>query len=99
MYHDTYIEYWGEIFVTARIIEFGITFERFLKDPWHHLMTCGQESAPVCIAQGVRPLLPAQAEIARRWREEGERLERLRGKSKDCASATTNIASLVFTAH
>ncbi|EIW9109860.1 hypothetical protein A8C28_28575, partial [Klebsiella pneumoniae] len=31
---DTYIEYWGEIFVSARIIEFGITFERFLKDPW-----------------------------------------------------------------
>lgn len=33
MYQDTYIEYWGEIFVSARIIEFGITFERFLKDP------------------------------------------------------------------
>ncbi len=26
MYQDTYIEYWGEIFVSARIIEFGITF-------------------------------------------------------------------------
>ena len=37
MYQDTYIEYWGEIFVSARIIEFGITFERFLKDPWKHL--------------------------------------------------------------
>ena len=24
MYQDTYIEYWGEIFVSARIIEFGI---------------------------------------------------------------------------
>ena len=42
MYQDTYIEYWGEIFVSARIIEFGITFERFLKDPWKHLMSCGQ---------------------------------------------------------
>ena len=38
MYQDTYIEYWGEIFVSARIIEFGITFERFLKDPWKHLI-------------------------------------------------------------
>ncbi|WP_309369621.1 hypothetical protein [Vibrio parahaemolyticus] len=69
MYQDTYIEYWGEIFVSARIIEFGITFERFLKDPWKHLMSCGQESAPDAIAEGMLPLLPAQAEVARRIRE------------------------------
>jgi hypothetical protein len=69
MYQDTYIEYWGEIFVSARIIEFGITFECFLKDPWKHLMSCGQESAPDAIAQGMLPLLPAQAEVARRVRE------------------------------
>lgn len=68
MYQDTYIEYWGEIFVSARIIEFGITFERFLKDPWKHLMSCGQESAPDAIAEGMLPLLPAQAEVARRVR-------------------------------
>lgn len=59
MYQDTYIEYWGEIFVSARIIEFGISFERFLKDPWKHLMSCGQESAPDAIAEGMLPLLPA----------------------------------------
>lgn len=69
MYQDTYIEYWGEIFVSARIIEFGITFERFLKDPWKHLMSCGQESAPDAIAEGMLPLLPAQAEVARRIQE------------------------------
>lgn len=69
MYQDTYIEYWGEIFVSARIIEFGITFERFLKDPWKHLMSCGQESAPDAIAEGMLPLLPVQAEVARRVRE------------------------------
>jgi len=69
MYQDTYIEYWGEIFVSARIIEFGISFERFLKDPWKHLMSCGQESAPDAIAEGMLPLLPAQAEVARRIRE------------------------------
>lgn len=69
MYQDTYIEYWGEIFFSARIIEFGITFERFLKDPWKHLMSCGQESAPDAIAEGMLPLLPAQAEVARRIRE------------------------------
>lgn len=69
MYQDTYIEYWGDIFVFARIIEFGITFERFLKDPWKHLMSCGQESAPEAIAEGILPLLPAQAEVARRIRE------------------------------
>ena len=71
---DTYIEYWGEIFVSARIIEFGITFERFLKDPWKHLMSCGQESAPDAIAEGMLPLLPAQAEVARRIRESEQRV-------------------------
>ena len=75
MYQDTYIEYWGEIFVSARIIEFGITFERFLKDPWKHLMSCGQESAPDAIAEGMLPLLPAQAEVARRIRENEQRTE------------------------
>lgn len=60
---DTYIEYWGEIFVSARIIEFGITFERFLKDPWKHLMSCGQESAPDSIAEGMLPLLPARQKL------------------------------------
>jgi hypothetical protein len=74
MYQDTYIEYWGEIFVSARIIEFRITFERFLKDPWKHLMSCGQESAPDAIAEGMLPLLPAQAEVARRVRESEQRV-------------------------
>ncbi|HFQ5199055.1 TPA: hypothetical protein ACGUWK_002207 [Vibrio vulnificus] len=74
MYQDTYIEYWGEIFVSARIIEFGITFERFLKDPWKHLMSCGQESAPDAIAEGMLPLLPAQAEVARCIRESEPRV-------------------------
>lgn len=74
MYQDTYIEYWGEIFVSARIIEFGITFERFIKDPWKHLMSCGQESAPDGIAEGMLPLLPAQAEVARRIRESEQRV-------------------------
>ena len=73
MYQDTYIEYWGEIFVSACIIEFGITFECFLKDPWKHLMYCGQESAPDAIAEGMLPLLPAQAEVARRIRESEQR--------------------------
>lgn len=32
-------------------------------------MSCGQESAPDSIAEGMLPLLPAQAEVARRVRE------------------------------
>jgi len=27
MYQEIHIEYWGEIFVSARIIEFGIMFD------------------------------------------------------------------------
>ncbi len=82
MYQDTYIEYWGEIFISARIIEFGITFERFLKDPWKHLMSCGQESAPDAIAEGMLPLLPSQAEAARRIRESEQRARCLQSRTK-----------------
>ncbi|HHC7417896.1 TPA: hypothetical protein ACN3ZQ_001080 [Vibrio cholerae] len=100
MYQDTYIEYWGEIFVSARIIEFGITFERFLKDPWKHLLTCGQESAPDAIAEGMLPLLPAQAEVARRiWESELTKqimLPRSRTSSQNVVINMTETSKLSY---
>ncbi|WP_025674116.1 hypothetical protein [Salinivibrio socompensis] len=99
MYQDTYIEYWGEIFVSARIIEFGITFERFLKDPWKHLMSCGQESAPDAIAEGMRPLLPAQAEVARRIRESEHRALMSTDSEKGKSQSSNIVVPLVRVAH
>lgn len=99
MYQDTYIEYWGEIFVSARIIEFGITFERFLKDPWKHLMSCGQESAPDVIAEGMLPLLPAQAEVARRIRESEQRVLMTTASEKGVSQSGNIVVSLVRVAH
>ncbi len=99
MYQDTYIEYWGEIFVSARIIEFGITFERFLKDPWKHLMSCGQESAPDAIAAGVLPLLPAQAEVARRIRESEQRALMSTDSEKGKSQSSNIVVPLVRVAH
>ncbi|KPN77841.1 hypothetical protein AEA42_05990 [Shewanella sp. Sh95] len=99
MYHDTYIEYWGEIFVSARIIEFGITFECFLKDPWKHLMSCGQESAPDAIAEGMLPLLPAQAEVARRIRESEQRALMSTDSEKEKSQSSNIVVSLVRVAH
>ncbi|ELV8801283.1 hypothetical protein QNE37_000917 [Vibrio vulnificus] len=99
MYQDTYIEYWGEIFVSARIIEFGITFERFLKDPWKHLMSCGQESAPDAIAVGMLPLLPAQAEVARRIRESEQRALMSTESDKGVSHRGNIVVSLVRVAH
>ena len=99
MYQDTYIEYWGEIFVSARIIEFGITFERFLKDPWKHLMSCGQVSAPDAIAQGMLPLLPAQAEVARRIRESEQRALMSTYSEKGKSESSNIVVPLVRVAH
>jgi len=95
MYQDTYIEYWGEIFVSARIIEFGITFERFLK----HLMSCGQESAPDAIAEGMLPLLPAQAEVARRVRESEQRALISTESDKGVSHRGNIVVPLVRVAH
>ncbi|PNV70531.1 hypothetical protein [Vibrio cholerae] len=99
MYQDTYIEYWGEIFVSARIIEFGITFERFLKDPWKHLMSCGQESAPDAIAEGMQPLLPAQAEVARRIRESEQRALMSTDSEKGKSQRSNIVVPLIRVAH
>ena len=99
MYQDTYIEYWGEIFVSARIIEFGISFERFLKDPWKHLMSCGQESAPDSIAEGMLPLLPAQAEVARRIRESEQRALMSTDSEKGKSQSSNIVVPLVQVAH
>jgi len=99
MYQDTYIEYWGEIFVSARIIEFGITFERFLKDPWKHLMSCGQESAPDAIAEGMLPLLPAQAEVARRIRESEQHSMKPNAPRKDERHTRVNVVPLLKAIH
>ncbi|MBU3052094.1 hypothetical protein KDV73_01890 [Providencia stuartii] len=99
MYQDTYIEYWGEIFVSARIIEFGISFERFLKDPWKHLMSCGQESAPDSIAEGMLPLLPAQAEVARRIRESEQRVLMSTESNKGVSHRGNIVVPLVRVAH
>ncbi|HAS3599359.1 hypothetical protein [Vibrio parahaemolyticus] len=99
MYQDTYIEYWGEIFVSARIIEFGISFERFLKDPWKHLMSCGQESAPDAIAEEMLPLLPAQAEVARRIRESEQRALMSTESDKGVSHRGNIVVPLVRVAH
>jgi len=99
MYQETYIEYWGEIFVSARIIECGITFELFLKDPWKHLMSCGQESATDAIAEGMLPLLPAQAEVARRIRESEQRALMSIESDKGVSHRSNIVVPLVRVAH
>ncbi|WP_447040988.1 hypothetical protein [Vibrio parahaemolyticus] len=99
MYQDTYIEYWGEIFVSARIVEFGITFERFIKDPWKHLISCGQESAPDAIAEGMLPLLPAQAEVARRVRESEQRALMSTDSENGTSQSSNIVVPLVRVAH
>lgn len=64
MPNDAVIDYWADIYRTCGL-QTEMTFEIFLSDPWRYLRQFGQESAPALIEQGWRPLLPAQARIAR----------------------------------
>jgi len=62
-------EYWSAVFEACRLGEQGEGLEDFLADPWAVLRRHGQESAPECLANGFRPLLPRQAAVARRLAE------------------------------
>jgi hypothetical protein len=69
MFSDEYLEYWGTVYVAARLLEQGIPFQEFLADPRGCLKAAGLQSAPLCIASGYRPLLPRQAKVAQvLWR-------------------------------
>jgi hypothetical protein len=74
MFNDEYLDYWGAVYVAARLLEQGIFFQTFLEDPWRCLKAVSLQSAPFCIASGYRPLLPRQVQVAqalwRRWETE-----------------------------
>lgn len=74
MFNDEYLEYWGTMFVAARLLEQGIPFQEFLEDPWGCLKAVGLQSAPLSVAHGYEPLLPRQVKVAqtlwRRWETE-----------------------------
>ena len=67
----THEEFWARVFVEARILESGITFDQFLTNPDYYLSSIGQETAPECIKNGFLPLLPKQAAVAKRLRDQG----------------------------
>ena len=62
---------WKEVYKLCRFAEEGISLEAFLSAPWRILREQGQEGAVESIRNGHRPLLPAQARVARRLRQEG----------------------------
>ena len=69
MYSNEYLEHWGAVFVATRLLEQGIPFQEFLKDPWECLKRPGPPPAPLSLACGCRPLLPRQAKVAQvLWR-------------------------------
>lgn len=62
---------WEEVYNLCRFAEAEGALEDFLANPWRFLREQGQEGAVESIRNGHRPLLPAQARVARRLREEG----------------------------
>jgi len=80
MYSNEYLEHWGTVYVTARLLEQGIPFQEFLEDPRGFLKKLGPQPAPLFLACDCQPLLPRQVKVAqalwRRWEPEtdGNRL-------------------------
>ncbi|WP_435053123.1 hypothetical protein [Providencia stuartii] len=62
-------------------------------------MSCGQESAPDSIAEGMLPLLPAQAEVARRIRESEQRVLMSTESNKGVSHRGNIVVPLVRVAH
>lgn len=71
MYSNEYLEHWGAVFVAGRLLEQGLPFEAFLKDPRGCLKRPGPQWAPLSLACACRPLLPRQVKVAQalwqRW--------------------------------
>lgn len=62
-------------------------------------MSCGQDSAPDAIAEGMLPLLPAQAEVARRVRESEQRVPMSTESDKGVSHCSNIVVPLVRVAH
>ena len=70
---EDFIDYWAEIYHAIRLCDEGVPFELFVQAPHEYLGAYGQSEAPESMRQGYKPLLPAQARVARRLREEEKR--------------------------
>ncbi len=57
---------WTSVYQACRLEQEGLALDKFLEAPWLWLEHYGQEAALRSIAQGFRPLLPAQVKVARR---------------------------------
>lgn len=76
MLNEAVIDYWADIY-RACSLQTEISFDVFLTDPWRYLRQFGQETAPALIEQGLRPLLPVQARVARKLAIAEHRAERM----------------------
>jgi hypothetical protein len=69
------LDAWADIYVKAHIAELlAISLSTFLTAPTHYLVQAGQETALTAIANGYRPLLPAQVtasqRIQKQWQDQ-----------------------------
>lgn len=70
----SHIDAWPEVYSSAHISTLlNIPLSRFLENPQQYLEFAGQSTAVIAIANGYRPLLPAQVAASKRiqqqWQE------------------------------
>ena len=62
-----HLDAWADVYFKAHIAELLATpLSKFLTAPTHYLAQAGQETALTAIANGYRPLLPAQVAASQR---------------------------------
>ena len=71
-----HLDAWADVYFNAHIAELlTIPLSKFLSAPTHYLALAGQETALTAIADGYRPLLPAQVtasqRIQKQWQDQG----------------------------
>lgn len=43
-YTDEFLNYWGEIYCRAQLVEYGLPFAAFIKDPWKWILQFGVDN-------------------------------------------------------
>lgn len=68
-YTDEHLNYWGEIYCRANLIEYDLPFALFVRDPWKWLVKLGVNDPEMpTIGMSREPVLPADSHAQRRTR-------------------------------
>ena len=70
-YTDEHLNYWGEIYCRANLLDYDLPFALFVRDPWKWLIKFGvNDSNMPTIGVPEKPLLPKDTHAQKRVRRD-----------------------------